>query len=75
MGQTDGICKIIVAAGAGPDGLPSGYADGRILGCHLMGPHASDLIQEIAALMSCGATLHRLESLIHPHPTLSEVLL
>ena len=40
-----------------------------------MGPHASDLIQEIAALMSCGATLHRLESLIHPHPTLSEVFL
>ena len=75
MGQTDGICKIIVAAGAGHDGLPSGDADGKILGCHLMGPHASDLIQEITALMSCGATLHRLESIIHPHPTLSEVFL
>ena len=75
MGQIDGICKIIVAVGAGHDGLPSGDADGKILGCHLMGPHASDLIQEITALMSCGATLHRLESIIHPHPTLSEVFL
>ena len=65
MDQTDGLCKLLV----------SRDSQERILGCHLMGPHASDLIQEITALMSCGAPLHRLESIIHPHPTLSEVYL
>lgn len=68
MGQTDGICKLVIEG-------ESGNPEGKILGCHLMGPHASDLIQEITALMACGATLRTLESVIHPHPTLSEVFL
>ena len=68
MDRTEGICKLVVA------GEP-GDAGGKILGCHLLGPHASDLIQEITALMACGATLGRLESVIHPHPTLSEVFI
>ena len=38
-------------------------------------PHASDLIMEAAAMISCGATLRTLESLIHPHPTLSEIFI
>lgn len=68
MDRTEGICKLVVA------GEP-GDAGGKILGCHLLGPHASDLIQEITALMACGATLGRLESVIHPHPTLSEIFI
>lgn len=68
IGDTDGICKMIVE---GEKGDPSG----RILGCHILGPHASDLIQEANALISCGAKLGKLSSMIHPHPTLSEIFM
>ena len=40
----------------------------------IVGPHAADLIAECAALLHCRATLDTLHSLIHAHPTLSEVL-
>lgn len=63
MDETDGYCKVIADA-----------ADGRILGCHLMGAHSSDLIHEIAALMSAGATVSDAQNIIHAHPTLAEVL-
>ena len=47
---------------------------GRILGCHLYGPHASDLIHEIAVLINRKATIRDMQNIIHAHPTLSEVL-
>lgn len=62
MDETDGYCKLIVSE------------SGAILGAHLMGAHASDLIHEIATAMNLGATLNQLQSVIHAHPTLSEVL-
>ena len=62
MGETDGFCKVVVAA-----------EPGRILGCHLYGPHASDIIQEACALISRKATLEQCQSIIHTHPTLTEV--
>ena len=62
MDETDGYCKLIVSE------------SGSVLGAHLMGTHASDLIHEIAAAMNLGATLEQLQSVIHAHPTLSEVL-
>ena len=49
------------------------FRDGQILGCHLFGPHASDLISEMTALISRHATLEDLRGIIHAHPTLSEV--
>ena len=64
MGETDGFCKLIVEA----------ESPARILGCHLYGPHSSDLIQEVAALISRKATLEEFQSIIHTHPTLVEVL-
>ena len=64
MGETDGFCKLIVEAEA-----PS-----RILGCHLFGPHSSDIIQEVAALINRKSTLEDFKSIIHTHPTLVEVL-
>ena len=63
MGETDGFCKVIVAADSG-----------RILGCHLYGPHASDIVQEACALITQKATLEQFENIIHTHPTLTEVL-
>ena len=73
MGETDGFCKLIVAAEP-KDGSPALYEPGRILGCHLYGPHASDIVQEACALITRKATLKEFEGIIHTHPTLSEVL-
>ena len=81
MGETDGFCKIIVAAESKEnvqcdDALQAGMkiAPGRVLGCHLYGPHASDIVQEACALITRKATLKEFESIIHTHPTLTEVL-
>lgn len=62
MDETDGYCKLIVSE------------NGTVLGAHLMGAHASDLIHEIAAVMNLNGTLEQLRYVIHAHPTLSEVL-
>jgi dihydrolipoamide dehydrogenase len=48
--------------------------DDAIVGAHMMCPHASDAIQEIAVLMKSECTLHELEATIHGHPTFSESL-
>ena len=73
MGETDGFCKVIVAAEP-KDGVETPYEPGRILGCHLYGPHASDIVQEACALITRKATIKEFEDIIHTHPTLTEVL-
>ncbi|MBO4566292.1 MAG: NAD(P)/FAD-dependent oxidoreductase [Bacteroidales bacterium] len=62
-GEPDGYCKVI----ADKDG-------GRILGAHILGAHASDLIHEAAVLIALSATVQQASSIIHAHPTVSEVL-
>ena len=62
MDDTDGYVKVITGS------------DGRILGAHIMGAHASDLIHEIAAVMNIGGTFEQMKMVIHAHPSLSEVL-
>ena len=62
LGQTDGLCKIVAGQ------------DGDILGCHVLGPHASALVQEVSVLMSAGAGIEELAHAVHIHPTLGEVL-
>ena len=73
MGEIDGFCKIVVAAEP-KEGADSPYEPGRILGCHMYGPHSSDIIQEACALISRKATLAEFKDIIHTHPTLTEVL-
>jgi dihydrolipoamide dehydrogenase len=75
MGETDGFCKVVVSAQPkeGTD-IHTEYEPGRVLGCHLYGPHASDIIQEACALISRKATIEQFQSIIHTHPTLTEVL-
>ena len=63
MGATEGYAKVLTEG-----------EDGRILGVHIMGAHASDIIHEAAALMNFDATLAQARNIIHAHPTLSEVL-
>ena len=73
MGETDGFCKIVVAADP-KEGCESPYEPGRVLGCHLYGPHAADIVQEACAMISRRASLADFQSIIHTHPTLTEVL-
>lgn len=47
--------------------------DDRILGVHIMGEQASELIHEATILMNFGATIKQLRDIIHAHPTLSEL--
>lgn len=57
------------------DGLVKIVADREketILGMHILGPQASDLILEGALAVAAGVKVADLERLIHPHPTLSE---
>lgn len=64
MGETDGLVKMIIDA-----------ESRKILGCHICGPHAADLIQEVVNIMQMGATVDTLATAIHGHPTLSEVIM
>ena len=47
--------------------------EGRVLGVHIMGEQASELIHEATLLMNYGGTLAQLGDIIHAHPTLSEM--
>ena len=61
MGETAGIVKMIC------------HADNdRILGVHIMGPHAGDLIAEGTLAVQLGATSRDVAHTIHAHPTLPE---
>jgi dihydrolipoamide dehydrogenase len=62
-GESDGFAKVI----AGAD-------DDRILGVHVFGPHATDLIAEAAVGLTLEAASWEVGMATHPHPTLSEVL-
>lgn len=48
---------------------------GRILGVHIVGPHATDLIAEAALAIQMGCSVKQLAETIHAHPTLAEVLM
>jgi len=47
---------------------------GELLGVHIVGPHASDLILEGGLALSMEATLDEIDATIHPHPTLGEAI-
>ncbi|UVE52011.1 dihydrolipoyl dehydrogenase (plasmid) [Haloferax larsenii] len=49
--------------------------DGEILGCHIIGPDASNLIQEVVVAMKTGSgTVRDIRQSVHIHPALSEVV-
>ena len=64
MNETEGMLKLCCEPG-----------EGRLLSCHVYGPHAADLVQEVTAYITLGATLKQLRETVHIHPTLSEVLI
>ncbi|MGD9706290.1 MAG: dihydrolipoyl dehydrogenase [Candidatus Delongbacteria bacterium] len=64
LGETEGFVKILT------DGTGE-----KVLGAHIVGPHASDLIHEIVLVKQNKLPLHALTSTVHAHPTLSECVL
>ncbi len=63
MGETDGLVKIVSDAG------------GKILGVHILGPHATDLIHEGAVALAKGSSAADIAHLVHAHPTLAETVM
>jgi dihydrolipoyl dehydrogenase len=63
MGERDGQVKIVADA-----------ATDRILGAHILGPRASDLIAELAVAMEMGASAEDIARSVHAHPTLPEAV-
>jgi dihydrolipoamide dehydrogenase len=61
--ETDGVAKIIYRKDTG-----------ELLGAHIIGIHAADLIQEAANAIADRRSVHTLAFNVHTHPTLSEVL-
>jgi dihydrolipoamide dehydrogenase len=63
LGQVEGTIKVLADA-----------KTDRILGVHIIGPHAGDLINEAATAMNFGASSEDLARTCHVHPTLGEAL-
>ena len=63
LGQIDGRVKVLADA-----------ATDRILGVHIIGPRAGDMIAEAVAAMEFGATSEDVARTCHAHPTLAEAL-
>jgi dihydrolipoamide dehydrogenase len=60
------------------DGFVKMIADGKtniVLGIHIVGPEASNLISEAALAIEMGARLEDIALTIHPHPTLGETMM
>jgi dihydrolipoamide dehydrogenase len=64
MRETDGFVKVI-----------SDTELGDLLGVHILGAHASDLIHEAAVAIRLGASVVDLAHTIHAHPTLAEAVM
>ena len=59
-GQTEGFAKLVVHRR-------------RLLGASLLGPHAGELIHELALAMRTGATIGDIAATIHAYPTLAQI--
>lgn len=63
-GETDGFVKILCD-----------LKYGKILGAHIIATTATDMISEITTCMEKKGTIYELAKIIHPHPTLSEIIM
>ena len=64
IGQTEGFVKII---------FDQKY--GELIGCHIIGANATDLISEVSLARDLETTYNEILNSIHPHPTLSEAIM
>ena len=61
--EPDGMVKLVVHA-----------ETDRILGCHIVGPSAADLVQQVVIAMEFGSSAEDLALTVFGHPTLSEAI-
>lgn len=61
--QTDGLVKILAHA-----------ETDRVLGAHIIGPSAADLVQQVAIAMEFGSSAEDLGMMVFAHPTMSEAV-
>jgi dihydrolipoamide dehydrogenase len=64
MGETAGFAKLV-----------ADEATGQVLGLHVVGPHASDVVAEGAMAIALEATVAELAGTVHAHPTLPEAVM
>jgi len=64
MGEDYGFVQLVINA-----------KNDQVLGAQIMGPHASDLIHEVAVAMKMGATAEDIATTIHAHPSLPEAIM
>jgi len=64
LNEVEGMVKII-----------SDKKYGEVLGVHIIGPHATDLIAEAVLGINMEMTIEDLANAIHPHPTVSEAIM
>ncbi len=63
VGETDGFVKLIIGA-----------KHGEILGAHIIGSEATEMIAEMGLAITLEATIEEIEATIHAHPTLAEAM-
>jgi dihydrolipoamide dehydrogenase len=63
MDETDGFVKILAHRDTG-----------RVVGVHIIGPRASDIIAEAVTVMTYGGSAQDIAMTFHAHPTLSEAV-
>ncbi|MDB6174693.1 MAG: lpd [Chthoniobacteraceae bacterium] len=63
IGETVGFVKLLI-----------GEPHGQILGAHIIGPEATEMIAELGLAITLEATHEEIEATIHAHPTLSEAV-
>ena len=63
VGEDQGLCKVVADA-----------QTGDLLGLHIIGPHATDLIAEGTLGLAFDGSLYDLQEIIHAHPTLYEII-
>ncbi len=64
IGENSGFVKIIFAVDSG-----------KLLGCHIIGPEATELIAELGVAKTLGATWLDIATTVHAHPTLAEAVM
>ncbi|MBR2533147.1 MAG: dihydrolipoyl dehydrogenase [Lachnospiraceae bacterium] len=64
LGCQDGYARLVTEA-----------RTGEILGATIVAPHATDMIAEIVTAMKAEATVEEIADAIHPHPTVSEIIM
>ena len=62
VGATDGFIKILVGK------------EGNILGAHIVGSNATEMISELSVIKSNNLTVNSVFNSVHPHPTFSEAI-